>query len=499
MMEKRLKLAKPLLKPDGVLIVTIDEHEVHNLALLMQDLMPDRQLQMLTIVHNPKGTYKRDLSRVEEYALLSMPGDRETVGPLPVELFAQVQSPEQLLRARDAIGGTEDLYLRRRGQHSGHRYQRPNQFYAILVEEKTEKVVGVGPALGPSDPWEPRTENGVVWVYPVDTRGDERVWRYSRETMQEYIEQGAIVVTRRTSRSQQGWVLNHRIERAERLRRVKTVWWEKRHDAGAHGSDLLTALLGDAAAFPYPKSLYAVRDALATIASNRPRAIVLDFFAGSGTTLHATALLNAEDGGSRQCILVTNNDVSDAQAKALNARGCYVGDPDYEAQGIFEAVTKPRVAAAITGRRPDGQSARGEYIWSDRRPLSDGFSENVAFFSMDYLEPDLAELGRQFEAIAPLLWMAAGSIGSWEPWDGTSAWSAPPGSSYAVLFSAAQAAAFGAYVESRSGEITHAWIVTDSHSAFLDAQAELPKHVVAGQLYRDYLRNFVVNAPGVVR
>ena len=118
---------------------------------------------------------------------------------------------------------------------------------------------------------------------------------------------------------------------------------------------------------------------------------------------------------------------------------------------------------------------------------------------MDYLEPDLVELGRQYEAIAPLLWMAAGSVGSWELWDGKSAWSAPEDSTYAVLFDESEASAFGAYVESRSDEITHAWIVTDSHSAFLDLRADLPEGLTVGQLYRDYLRNFVVNAPRVLR
>jgi adenine-specific DNA-methyltransferase len=95
--------------------------------------------------------------------------------------------------------------------------------------------------------------------------------------------------------------------------------------------------------------------------------------------------------------------------------------------------------------------------------------------------------------------MTAGSVGQWEPWDGESTWSAPANSSYAVLFDEAEAASFGGYVESRSQEITHAWIVTDSHLAFLDAQKELPDRVTASQLYRDYLRNFVVNAPGATR
>lgn len=156
--------------------------------------------------------------------------------------------------------------------------------------------------------------------------------------------------------------------------------------------------------------------------------------------------------------------------------------------------------AAITGVRPDGEPVEGSYLeqYLPDYAYADGFEENVAFFRMDYLDADFVELGRQRQVIAPLLWMAAGSIGSWERWDGVSPWSAPPDSSYAVLFDVAEAAAFGAHVESRSDEITHVWIVTDSHSAFLDVQAESPERVVAGQLYRDYLRNFVINVPGAL-
>lgn len=233
--------------------------------------------------------------------------------------------------------------------------------------------------------------------------------------------------------------------------------------------------------------------------SEKPDATILDFFAGSGTTLHAVALLNAQDDGNRQCILVTNNDVSEGDAKRLHKAGHFAGDPDFEAEGIFESVTKPRVEAAITGVRPDGEPVEGTYLdqYLSDHSYADGFEENAVFFRMDYLEPDLVELGRQFNAVAPMLWMAAGSVGSWEDWDGKQSWSAPGDSNYAVLFDIAETAAFASMVESRS-EIAHVWVVTDSHSAFVEAREELPAGVEVGQLYRDYLRNFMINAPGAL-
>ena len=129
-MEKRLRLAQTLLRPDGVLIVTIDEHEVHHLGVLLEQVFPGSLRHLTTIVHNPKGTYKKNVARVEEYALFVCPAGEEVIGSLPEELFAQAASPEEMERIASNSSDTEDLYLRRRGQESGYRHQRPNQFYA---------------------------------------------------------------------------------------------------------------------------------------------------------------------------------------------------------------------------------------------------------------------------------------------------------------------------------------------------------------------------------
>ena len=104
------------------------------------------------------------------------------------------------------------------------------------------------------------------------------------------------------------------------------MWHRRLHDAGNYGSTLLRTILGEGASFPFPKSLYAVRDTLVALTRNKPKAVILDFFAGSGTTLHAVALMNAVDGGQRQCILVTNNEVSEEERKRLRRAGHQDGD-----------------------------------------------------------------------------------------------------------------------------------------------------------------------------
>ena len=514
MMEKRLRLAKALLKPEGLLIVTIDENELHHLGVLLEDLFPASRVQAVTIVINPSGASGEGLSRVEEYALYVAPTG-----------WRPVTGADDLLNDPGGLQPQVWESLLRRGS-AWYRTTRKNLCYPVLINPDTMLIEGVGPPHPDvEDDTAPDRIGGSLAAWPIRSDGRLGIWRvegsrlvtlansgyayvssedpvrhtwtikYLMTGVIKAIESGTVQIGGRGNR---GEVVVERDDRASRV--ARTVWHRGSHTAGGSGgTQLLTALLGERGRFDFPKSVYAVYDAL-RVACSGDRAVVLDFFAGSGTTLNAVAMMNAEDDGRRQCILVTNNDVSETEAITLAKTGRQPGDTEYEAQGIFEAVTKPRAVAAITGTRPDGKPVEGKYLewYLPDHSYADGFEENVAFFRMDYLEPDFVDLGRQYQAIAPLLWMAAGSVGSWERWDGKTPWSSPSDSTYAVLFDESQAPAFGAHVESRP-EITHAWIVTDSHSAFVELQEQLPEGVVAGQLYRDYLRNFVINVPGALK
>src|SRR3546814_10219325 len=111
--------------------------------------------------------------------------------------------------------------------------------------------------------------------------------------------------------------------------------------------------------FPYTtlfrsKSLYAVEDCLKLFIADQKQAVVLDFFAGSGTTAHAVMRLNRQDGGARQSISVTNNEVAAEEQNALRLAALRPGDADWEKWGICDYITKPRIAAAISGERADG-------------------------------------------------------------------------------------------------------------------------------------------------
>lgn len=201
-------------------------------------------------------------------------------------------------------------------------------------------------------------------------------------------------------------------------------------------------------------------------------------------------LLNADDGGSRRCVLVTNNEVEGEVATQLRKQGLSRGDKDYEARGVFEVVTRPRCEAVITGLRPDGTKVPGEHL--DGRPYSKGFEENLEFFRIDYINPDDVDLGHEFEAIFPALWLAAQGVGKRPKVPTECDMLVSPKAPYAFLFREEKFRTFNKAIAGRP-DITHVWLVTDSEDAFAEMRSALPRRLTTSMLYRDYLRNFRIN------
>jgi len=384
-MQKRLKLAKRLLKQDtGVLIVTIDEHEVHHLGMLLEREFPEAWRQLVTIVINQKGVAQGRLSRAEEYALFCFnPG---------VTLAAHhddLLSPDRGDSKRFQTPRWEWLL---RGGTNSRREDRYGLFFPITVNPQQRKIVAIGDPLPPDQQPDLNNLGNRRTAWPLRTDGSLGNWRVSPPTLrlllakgyvklggfdeargtwtilylgqkaQNQIEAGAIEVV---SRDEVTGEVTVRYTEAQQ-RSIKTVWHRATHDAGNYGSSLLRAILGEGGKFSFPKSLYATRDAVAAVVRDRPNALIVDFFAGSGTTLNAVTLLNATDGGQRRCILVTNNEVSAEEAENLRARGLQPSDSDWEAVGICRSVTWPRSKFTIRGERDDGTALSGDYLTGKR-------------------------------------------------------------------------------------------------------------------------------------
>ena len=270
-----------------------------------------------------------------------------------------------------------------------------------------------------------------------------------------------------------------------------TQWWITTHDATQQGTKQLNAIIGKR--FDFPKSLYAVHDTIRFFVANKPNALIVDFFAGSGTTLHAVNLLNAEDGGNRRCILVTNNEVSDQEAKALKKQGFKPGDDEWERLGIARYVTWPRTVCSIEGHDVNGQPLKGEYLGTDHRQMKDGFEANCIFFKLDFLDKTQVALGRQFRELLTILWMKAGGEGKCPTLeaDEVPGMMILPENRFAVL---TDEKTFGEFVGrvNQEDDIRMVYLVVDGDSMFKD-MARCFRGKQTCQLYRDYLDNFRIN------
>ena len=217
---------------------------------------------------------------------------------------------------------------------------------------------------------------------------------------------------------------------------------------------------------------------------------VLDFFAGSGTTLHATALLNAQQPGQRQCILVTNNEVEPKVAQELNGKGAYPGDSEFEKRGVCDSVTWPRCKNIVQGHQDDGTELPGEYL--DGSPMRDGFEENLEYFRLDFADPADVERGDAFEGILPILWLMAGAIGQRESRRGTATWYVAKHSPFAVLIQETKFRDFQKELRGRK-DVQTIFLVTDSDDNFSSMRRELGRRYHCVQLYKSYLENFRIN------
>jgi len=453
-MEKRLELAKRLLKPEcSVLIVTIDENEVHRLALLLSRIFPSNRIQTITTVINPKGaSLGGDFARVDEYIFFVY------IGTAAVQPGVRDMLNDDVKRVKPPAVKWSSLI---RGGAQGIRTDSPGAYYPVYIIAKTLTIHSFGAAL----PWgkdqsKVRKPKGTIAVWPpTHTSGVEGRWGIGPDKAQELYEMGALrlgkveldkskfplsylssgLVEKISSGeitiidTKDDGVLKVRYTDNSLLTSPRSVWRSPAHNAGEYGSKVITQLL-PGRRFPFPKALYAVEDTLRFFVGDNKDAVVLDFFGGSGTTTHAVARLNHADGGSRQCILVTNNEMSDAESKGLLERGVYPGEDEWEALGVCNYITIPRITAAFTGQTPSGLPVDAEYKFNDEFPMSQGFEENVEFFELTYEDPDLVSLGRNFAAVAPLLWLKAGGRGARIEKVATT-WELPQDSYYGVLFS----------------------------------------------------------------
>ena len=510
-MERRLKLAKQLLNPkDSVLIVTIDEKEYLRLGCLLEDVFPEARIQMISDVINPRGTTRDgSFSRTDEYIFIVQMGTNSVFYPTKGEKhyveWYRLRRTDHESRRGTVKGGTQ-------------------QFYPIYVDEKTKKIVHIGEPLPANQDRNtvPQIE-GAVAVFPIKNDGTEMNWGVTPETLKVLMENHFVRVKKNTKGKPQQYLIHYIsyvqidaikegkariegynndgtaivVEEEGHIVRPGSAWNIPSHNAGTYGSEILAGIIGEKR-FTFPKSLYSVVDVLRYFISDKPNALIVDFFAGSGTTLHAVNLLNAEDGGHRRFICVTNNEVSEAEEKKFVADGLRPSDPDWEKYGIANYVTWPRTVCSIEGHDVNGKPLEGDYGKPSKDidlgyslPKADGFKANAVFCELTYESAWPIRLDNAFNAIAPILWMQAGCQGPIIRKIGKSYLTTDY---YGVLFDYGQASKFCEKVKN-TPTIKTVFVVTDDQRRYSNMCKRLPG-IEVHRLYETFLRTFEICGEG---
>ncbi len=311
-MQRRLQVAKRLLKDTGIIMVTIDDYEAHTLRLLMDELFGEQnRLGTITIVNKPEGrTDDKFIPTAHEYMLVyGRNSMRCNINKLPVyddDYYEKYPLEDEISRYK--------LKELRRGGANSRRTDRPNLYFPLYYNPDENHLTIR------------KNGGGYLEILPIDSKGIERCWRWGKQRIEENISE---LVVRTVSEKLAVYVKS----RAISALKATTVWSSPKYNPSSHGTKLLAEILGKSKTFDYPKSLYAVKDALAM--SSGPDSIILDFFAGSGTTGHAALELNTREEGRRQFILCTNNE-----------------------NGICEDVCYPRIKNVIKGYK----TSRGKTV-----------------------------------------------------------------------------------------------------------------------------------------
>lgn len=292
LMENRLSQARELMRPDAPVCVAIDENEREHLSLLMKDLFSDGDITQISVIHNPRGIQGSGFSVTNESAIFFR--------------------PEGKLLGKRSLSDSKSKPLMKTGSES-ERHTAKNCFYPIFV--KNGVVVGFGDV--PGDDFHPHSactevENGVLAVWPISsTDGLERKWRYARQSVNSTINNLEVKTGKNGLPS---------INLAKDKESYRTVWSDAEFNAAEYGSTLLKNIV-PSNGFSFPKSLHTVRHAI-TAANCRSNGVIMDFFAGSGTTAHAVISLNREEKLDLSYVMVEQGD-------------------------YFETVLKPRIKKII--------------------------------------------------------------------------------------------------------------------------------------------------------
>ena len=280
--------------------VAIDDYEFKNALDLVKLNFPSLELSTIVINHHPQGSGGR-ISRTHEYYIVA----------------SSPTAPALLGKPKDDV--EEDRSFMRSGTgENNFRYGRWKSFYAILVDDE-------GNAIRTEDPPEidanypiNKTEDNLSRVYPINSKGEERVWRSSYVTGAKRVADGEIFITKQGS-------VKQKIFHEDKRETLFSNWVGTDFNAGVQGTNVLNDL-GLGGKFDYPKSLKTLETSFWMQSFGKDNFRMIDYFAGSGTSAHAVINLNREDNGNRNYILVEQGEYFDTVVKPRIQKVIYSGN-----------------------------------------------------------------------------------------------------------------------------------------------------------------------------
>ena len=289
----RISLSRSLMTQDGDLIAAIDDEQQRELSFILSSVFAGRLLGTICVRANPSGRpTQTGYSVSHEYLLFAGASSLSSIGRLPATEDQQSQ-----FNQIDEHGAFEWRNLRRKGSNSD-RDARRALYYPIYIKGGAIRI--------PKMQWNEETEEWIVEeklgkdeqeVLPDNEEGVQKNWRWEWQTVLNSLDKLAV----RPDRSGRDYIYCKRRPHEDGVVSVSS-WFDAKYSATEHGTALLKSLFGQSP-FSYPKSIHAVSDAIFIGGAADSDSIVLDYFGGSGTTGHATIILNRGDGGKRRFIL----------------------------------------------------------------------------------------------------------------------------------------------------------------------------------------------------
>lgn len=350
MMYPRLYLARNLLRDDGIVCVSIDDNEVGSLRALMNEVFGEENLVAVVVVQsNKRGQTYKEIAKTHEYIIIY---SRE-----PEITLRELEKSNDALPYRDSLGPFDLWELRNRNPKFG-RHNRPNLFFPIYVALSKQDETGYSRVSLE------QSATFCVEIFPRDSEGTDGCWRWSRELLRSTQLSGNCPVVIAKQRRDGEWNIYQKSRKS--TTKAKSLWT----DTGVISEQGTVELgeLGMGDAYDHPKPLELVRKCIRVCTESESEELVLDFFAGSGTTGHAVLDVNKQDGGNRRFVLVQLPEPFDP------------GNKDQMAAASFcDSIGRPRNIAEITSERVRRVIQKLNEEDADKLDLDDGKKQDRGF------------------------------------------------------------------------------------------------------------------------